>query len=52
MSRELQAILQLLAEFDLRIRAAAQQMQLSLLRMLLFYVVARGGQGAWKLFSR
>ena len=52
MSTELQAILQLLAEFDLRIRAAAQQMQLSLLRMLLFYVVARGGQGAWKLFSR
>lgn len=49
---ELQDIVRLLTEFDLRIRTAAQQMQLSLLRMLLFYVVARGGQGAWRLFPR
>ena len=47
---ELQAILRVLAEFDLRIRAAAQHMQLSLLRLLLYYVVVRGGQGAWRWF--
>ena len=49
---ELQAILRVLAEFDVRIRTAAQQMQLSLLRLLLYYVVARGGRGAWRLFPR
>lgn len=47
---ELQAILLALAEFDVRIRSAAQHMQLSLLRLALYYVVARGGQGAWRLF--
>ncbi len=47
---ELQAILRVLAEFDLRIRAAAGHMQLSLLRLLLYYVVVRGGQGAWRWF--
>ena len=47
---ELLAILRVLAEFDLRIRAAAQHMQLSLLQLMLYYVVARGGHGAWRLF--
>ena len=47
---ELQEILRVLAEFDVRIRAAAQHMQLSLLRLVLYYVAARGGQGAWRLF--
>ena len=47
---ELQAILRVLAEFDLRIRAAAQHMQLGLLRVLRYYVVVRGGQGAWRWF--
>lgn len=49
---ELQAILRVLSEFDIRIRMATQQMQLSLLLMVLYYVVARGGQGAWRLFPR
>lgn len=49
---ELEAILRLLAEFDVRIRTAAQQMQLSLLGLMLYYVVARGGRGAWRLFPR
>jgi DNA polymerase-3 subunit delta len=47
---ELQAILRVLAEFDLRIRSAAQHMQLNLLRLVLYYVVVRGGRGAWRLF--
>ena len=47
---ELRAILLALAEFDVRIRSAAQHMQLSLLRLALYYVVARGGRGAWRLF--
>lgn len=45
---ELQEILRVLAEFDVRIRAAAQHMQLSLLRLVLYYVVVRGGRGAWR----
>ena len=49
---ELQLILRVLAEFDVLIRTATQQMRLSLLRLVLYYVVARGGQGAWRLFSR
>jgi len=47
---ELQEILRVLAEFDVRIRAAAQHMQLSLLRLVLYYVVVRGGRGAWRWF--
>ena len=47
---ELQTIQRLIAEFDLRIRTAAQHMQLSLLRLVLYYIVARGGQGVWQFF--
>jgi len=49
---ELQLILRVLAEFDVLIRTATQQMRLSLLRLVLYYVVARGGKGAWRLFPR
>ncbi len=47
--RELQSILLLLAEFDSRFRAVRLDMHTLLLHLMVYYIVVRGGEGAWRL---
>lgn len=46
---EVDQILLLLSEFDVRFRMFKSDLHGFLLRLLLYYIVARGGRGAWKL---
>jgi DNA polymerase III subunit delta len=48
---ELNQILLLLADFDVRFRMFRTDLHGFLLRLLLYYIVSRGGQGAWKQTS-
>jgi DNA polymerase-3 subunit delta len=45
---ELESIVVLIGEFDLRLRAARTGLDSFLLKVFLYYLVVRGGQGAWK----
>jgi DNA polymerase-3 subunit delta len=46
---EIEAIVQLLVEFDERFRSVKADLHDLLLRLMVYYVVQRGGQGAWRL---
>ncbi len=46
--RELEDIVLLIGDFDLRLRSARASLEAFLLKMLLYYVVMRGGRGAWR----
>lgn len=46
---ELESILLLLAEFDSRFRAIKTDLHSVLLHLLVYYIVIRGGRGAWQL---
>jgi DNA polymerase-3 subunit delta len=48
-SPELESILLLLAEFDSRFRTIKTDLHSVLLHLLVYYIVIRGGRGAWKL---
>jgi DNA polymerase-3 subunit delta len=48
-ARDVQLILQLLAAFDERFRSIRTDLHELLLRLLVYYIVARAGQGAWQL---
>jgi DNA polymerase III subunit delta len=45
---EVDRILTLLADFDVRFRSFKTDLHAFLLRLLLYYVVCRGGRGAWR----
>ncbi len=45
---EVEAILRLVYEFDLRLRSHRSDFQRLLLELFLYYVVVRGGRGYWK----
>ena len=47
---EMEPIQRLLVEFDTRVRLFSQELTEPLLQLLLYHVVARGGQGAWRPF--
>ena len=46
---ELEGIILLLAEFDSRFRTVKADFHAVLLHLLVYYIVVRGGQGAWRL---
>jgi DNA polymerase-3 subunit delta len=46
---EIETIVQLLVEFDERFRSVKADLHDLLLRLMVYYVVQRGGQGAWRL---
>jgi DNA polymerase III subunit delta len=46
---EVDQILLLLSDFDVRFRMFKSDLHGFLLRLLLYYIVSRGGRGAWKL---
>ncbi|MGA2639861.1 MAG: DNA polymerase III subunit delta [Spirochaetia bacterium] len=48
-SKEIERIVQLLVEFDERFRSAKADLHDLLLRLMVYYVVAKAGQGAWRL---
>jgi DNA polymerase III subunit delta len=45
---EVQAVLQLLAEFDMRFRTVKTDLHELLLHLLVYYIVQKAGQGAWR----
>ena len=45
---EIETIIQLLAEFDVRFRSVKSDLHELLLHLMVYYIVARGGQGAWR----
>jgi DNA polymerase III subunit delta len=47
-AEELQAVLLLLAEFDARFRSIRADLHPVLLQLMLYYIVKRGGGGAWQ----
>jgi DNA polymerase III subunit delta len=47
---EVEAVLSLLAAFDERLRSIKTDLHELLLRLLVYYIVARAGQGAWQQF--
>ena len=47
---EMEPIQRLLVEFDTRARLFSQELTEPLLQLLLYHIVARGGQGAWRPF--
>ena len=44
---EIQAIIMLIAEFEVRLRSVKSNLQAFLLNLFLYYVIVRGGKGAW-----
>lgn len=48
-SEQLATIIQLLVEFDSRFRSVKADVHELLLRLLVYYLVAKSGQGAWRL---
>ncbi len=46
---DLEAIVQLLVEFDERFRSVKSDLHELLLRLMVYYIVQRAGQGAWRL---
>ena len=46
---EIETIVQLLVEFDERFRSVKADLHGLLLRLMVYYVVQRAGQGAWRL---
>ena len=47
---EMEPIQRLLVEFDTRVRLFSQELTEPLLQLLLYHIVARGGQGVWRPF--
>jgi DNA polymerase-3 subunit delta len=47
-AHEVQAVVQLLAEFDVRFRSVKGELHELLLHLLVYYIVQRAGQGAWR----
>ena len=47
---EMEPIQRLLVEFDTRVRLFNQELTEPLLQLLLYHIVARGGQGVWRPF--
>jgi hypothetical protein len=45
---DIEAILQLLTSFDERLRSIRTDLHELLLRLLVYYIVERAGQGAWR----
>ena len=45
---EVQSVVQLLAEFDVRFRSVKGELHELLLHLLVYYIVQRAGQGAWR----
>lgn len=45
---EIKAIIMLIAEFEVRLRSVKSNLQAFLLNLFLYYVIVRGGKGAWK----
>ena len=48
-AEDLHAIVQLLAEFDERFRSIRTDLHALLLHLMVYYIVRRAGQGAWRL---
>jgi DNA polymerase-3 subunit delta len=48
-AEDLQSIVQLLAEFDERFRSVRTDLHALLLHLMVYYIVQRAGQGAWRL---
>ena len=46
---DIERIVQLLAEFDERFRSVRTDLHALLLHLLVYYIVQRAGQGAWRL---
>lgn len=45
---EIKGIIMLIAEFEVRLRSVKSNLQAFLLNLFLYYVIVRGGKGAWR----
>jgi len=45
---EIKAVIMLIAEFEVRLRSVKSNLQAFLLNLFLYYVIVRGGKGAWR----
>ena len=45
---EIKTIIMLIAEFEVRLRSVKSNLQAFLLNLFLYYVIVRGGKGAWR----